>query len=71
MKIWHHKGLYKVMALNFNVNQFIFNSITERDGILQGRPWFFDNQPLVLHPWCESLNGKMDCFNVCPLWIQV
>lgn len=71
MKIWHHKGLCKVVVLELNVYQFVFNSITERDGILQGQPWLFDNQLLVLYPWSDSLNRKMDYFNVFSVWVQV
>lgn len=71
MKIWHHKGLCKVVALIFNVYQFIFTSIAERDEILHGRPWFFDNKLLVVHLWSEKLNKRMDCFNISPILVQV
>lgn len=64
MKLWHHRGLCKVVALEPNVYQFVFNSATERKGIPQGRLWFFDNQLLVLYTWKEGMNGSMDCFNI-------
>lgn len=71
MKLWHHRGLCKVVTLELNVYQFVFNSATERVGILQGRPWFFDNQLLVLYTWKEGMNGSMDCFNISLIWVQV
>lgn len=71
MKLWAHKGLCKVLALAPNVFQFIFQEVANRDDILQGRPWLFDNQLLVLQPWSEILSWKDDSFNVSPFWIQV
>lgn len=53
MKLWYHRVLCKVISLDLNVYQFVFNSAEEREGILQGRLWFFDNQVMVLHLWTE------------------
>lgn len=59
------------MAIAPNVYQFIFHDISKIDGVMQGRPWLFDNQLLVLKPWEENWNWKDECFNVSPFWIQV
>lgn len=60
-----------MIALTFNVFQFIFQEVSDRDGILQGRPWLFDNQLLVLKSWLEDQSWKDDGFNISPFWIQV
>lgn len=71
MKIWQHRGLRKVVGLEPNTFQFIFEKETDKDGILRSRPWFFDNQLLVVHPWMTQLTWNDDCFKTSPLWIQV
>lgn len=71
MRLWQHRGLSKVVALAPNVYQFIFQDAANREGVLQGRPWIFDNQLLVLMPWEENWNWKDERFNVSPFWIQV
>lgn len=71
MKIWQHRGLYKVVALDQNVFQFVFKEEGDREGIMQGRPWHFDNQLMVLHPWTEGQSWTRVEFNISPIWIQV
>lgn len=56
MKLWGSRGLCKVISLDLNVFQFVFKAASDRDSILQGRPWLFDNQLLILHPWEEDIN---------------
>lgn len=41
------------------------------EGIIQGYPWLFDNQLLVLQLWSEGLSWKDDVFGRAPFWIQV
>lgn len=50
-KQWSQKGDLKVVELGFNYFQFIFSSMEERNRVLQKRPWFFDNQMIVIQPW--------------------
>lgn len=71
MKLWQYKGLCKVIALGHNAFQFIFPRTSDREAILEGKPWFFDNQLLILHPWSENLSGEDACFQSSPMWIQV
>lgn len=71
MKLWQHRGLCKVNALDSNVFQFVFKDALDRDGILQGRPWMFENQIMVLQPWKGGQSWKQDAFNFSPIWVQV
>lgn len=61
-KLWQCKGLCTVLSLGNNVVQFIFLRASDREAIMGGKPWFFDNQLLVLHPWYETLTGEDACF---------
>lgn len=56
MKLWQYKGPCREVALTQNVCQFIFRKAEEREQVLRGRPWLFDNFLLVLQPWEENLN---------------
>lgn len=49
MKLWQHKGLCKVVGLTQNVYQFVFQATAEREMVMQGRPWLFDNYLMFLH----------------------
>lgn len=64
MKLWHHRGLCKVVALAQNVNQFMVKEAAEKEYVIQKRLWLFDNQLLVLQPWEENLNWNEICFSV-------
>lgn len=71
MKLWQHRGLTKVVTVAPNVYQFVFEHHLDREKVMLGRPWLFDNQLLVLLPWEEDLQWTDDRFNFSPLWIQV
>lgn len=71
MKLWGARGLHKIIPLDQNIFQFVFKAASEREGILQGRPWFFDNQLLLLQPWEEHLSWKEMSFTSSPFWVQV
>lgn len=66
MKLWGRNGLCKVVMLDQNIYQFIFKEASARSGILQGRPWIFENQLLVLQRWEEQLSWKEFSFNTSP-----
>lgn len=71
MKLWGSRGLCKVVMLDQNIYQFVFKEASARSGILQGRPWMFENQLLVLQQWEEKLSWKELSFNTSPFWVQV
>lgn len=69
--LWCPKGDLKVVELGRNSYQFIFSLQEERDRALLRRPWTFDNQLLVLHPWKAGRLMTDDCFCRFPLWVQI
>lgn len=60
-----------MVALTQNVYQFIFLKAEDREVVMKGRPWFFDNLVLVLQPWKADLSWTDECFKVSHFWIQV
>lgn len=54
-----------------NIYQFIFNNAEERDVVMQGRQWLFDNYLLLVLAWEETESWKISHFNVSLFWIQV
>lgn len=56
-----------MVALTQNVYQFGFKEVAEKESVMQGRPWLFDNQLLVFQPWEENLNWIESCFSISPI----
>lgn len=70
-KLWCHAGDLKVVELGTKCYQFIFTKMEEKERVMMKRPWFFDNQVLVLRPWDQKLQCGDECFTRAPLWIHV
>lgn len=69
-KLWCAEGELKVVELKNKVYQFIFSKAEERTRVLKRRPWSFDNQLLVIHPWQQDIENDVEVFLKSPLWIQ-
>lgn len=69
--LWCHKGTLRVIELGNNFFQFFFSDKGERDRVLRKRPWFFDNQFLVLQKWEPKMQKEDERFTRIPLWIQI
>lgn len=69
-KLWYEKGELKVIELKHQMYQFVFTKEEERKQVLDKRPWNFDNQLLVIHPWREGIESDASVFSVTPIWIQ-
>lgn len=39
--------------------------------MLEKRPWTFDNQMLVVHPWKKDIEQDDSLFNISLMWVQV
>lgn len=70
-KLWSQMGDLRVVELGPNFYQFIFTSQEERERVLQKRPWFFDNQLIVLHQWRQDIKQEDDSFRKGLIWIQI
>lgn len=69
-KLWCDEGELKVIELQHQMYQFVFTKDDERKRVLDKRPWTFDNQLLVIHPWQEGIDSNPSAFSVTPMWLQ-
>lgn len=69
--LWNQEDRLKVVELGQNYFQFIFDKAEEIDRILQKRPWFFDNQMIVMQRWQPDLKQDDPSFTKGRIWIQI
>lgn len=56
--LWSPEGELKLVELGNNFFQFIFANKEDADRVMQKRPWFFDNQMIVLQHWRPDLQKE-------------
>ena len=61
--MWPFARKLKVLEIGVNMFQFIFNNTQDMERVLRGRPWIYDNLPLVVLPWKEGLEQSDVAFN--------
>jgi hypothetical protein len=66
----HSRGV-KFKDLKDNVWLFEFSDLADKRRIMEGRPWTFDRQILVLNEFDGSIPPSQFEFNYSPFWIQV
>lgn len=69
--IWRTAGCVKFKELRDNVWLFEFTDEVDKRRVLDGRPWSFDRQILVLNEFDGSTPPSQMDFNHSPFWIQV
>lgn len=69
-KLWCGEGDLKVIELQNRMYQFVFSREEERLRVLNKRPWTFDNQLLVLHPWRKGIEHETKTFLSSYMWVQ-
>lgn len=69
-KLWCAEGILKVIEIKSKMYQFVFLNATERSRVLYKRPWTFDNQMLVLHPWKKDIDTDDEVFCSSQMWVQ-
>ena len=61
----------KMTELGPNFFQFGIKGEETRERIVNGGPWIFDNQILVLSRWYEGIEDDPNAFRIAPLWVQM
>lgn len=69
--LWRQEGEMKLVELGNNFFQFIFANKEDADRVMQKRPWFFDNQMIVLQLWRPDLQKEDLSFRKGLLWVQI
>lgn len=70
-KLWCKEGSLKMVELKNKKYQFFFSNEDEKRRVLEKRPWTFENQMLVLHPWKQDIEKDETLFHFSPMWVQV
>lgn len=68
--LWCLEGSLKVIELKNKMYQFVFSVEDERKRVLEKRPWTFENQVLVLHPWRDGIVSDAKAFLSTQIWVQ-
>ncbi|XP_027184311.1 uncharacterized protein LOC113782635 [Coffea eugenioides] len=69
--VWIFAKNVKVVEIGVNLFQFIFMNQYDMDRVLNGRPWVYDNLPLVVIPWKEGVEMDAKAFSQAWIWVQV
>ncbi|CAA0831274.1 Unknown protein, partial [Striga hermonthica] len=69
--VWQTSMAFEVKEVEANIFQFIFGCKEDKEKVLAGVNWVFENQYLVLQDWREGLSFQDPSFNEISLWVQV
>lgn len=68
--LWCSEGTLKVIELKNKMYQFVFSDEDERKRVPEKRPWTFEYQVLVLHPWRDGIVNDAKAFLSTQIWVQ-
>ena len=69
--MWLHPKNLKVTEIQTNLFQFSFAQKSDLERALNGRPWIYDGQPLILLKWREGIEDDLEVFDKGRIWVQV
>lgn len=69
--MWGLEEGVQILEVGANLFQFKFNTEFDMERILQGGPWSFDNQALMLRRWQKGMIAANVKFESISLWVQV
>jgi hypothetical protein len=70
-RIWRILNGVIFKVLDDNIWLFEFEDIDDMRRVLDGRPWLFDGQMLVLNEFDGITPSSQIAFNRSPLWVQI
>ncbi|XP_059441137.1 uncharacterized protein LOC132173616 [Corylus avellana] len=70
-RIWRLSGSVTFKEIQDNIWLFEFEELYDKRRVLEGRPWSFDRQILVLHDFDGSTPPSQMDFSHSPFWIQI
>ncbi|KAK6148475.1 hypothetical protein DH2020_019387 [Rehmannia glutinosa] len=68
---WPINTSFGIKELGHNTFQFTFRGEKEKEKVLNGGPWSFDGQYLLLNEWTEDILEQVNKCNKVSLWIQI
>ena len=70
-KAWGLEEGVQILEVGSNLFQFKFNMEFDLERVLQGGPWTFDNQALMLRRWQRGMTASNVKFETASLWVQI
>ncbi|XP_062080013.1 uncharacterized protein LOC133784752 [Humulus lupulus] len=70
-RIWRGKGVEKVGLLAPGVFMVRFNTLEEKDEIMNGGYHFFDKKPIIMKNWDPNTRFTREVVLNVPLWVQL
>lgn len=70
-RAWGLEDGVQIVEVGSNLFQFKFNTDFEMNCVLNGGPWSFDNQVLMLHQWQVGMTAGNVKFDSISLWVQI
>lgn len=70
-KAWGLENGVQIVEVGANLFQFKFNNEFDLERILNGGPWSFDNQLLMLTKWQKGMKADNVRLNHASLWVQI
>ncbi|XP_021729145.1 uncharacterized protein LOC110696162 [Chenopodium quinoa] len=69
--LWRKDENVAIRKVKTNLFIFQFFNVDDRRKVLDGRPWVFDNQILLLKEICANEQPSKVTFDSCPFWIRL
>ncbi|KAL2931383.1 (3 5-dihydroxyphenyl)acetyl-CoA 1 2-dioxygenase, partial [Bienertia sinuspersici] len=70
-RIWRMKNVDKVANIKNGIFLVRFESVEDRDMILNSDRPFFVHKPVIMKPWTENVDCTKDSVRSIPIWIQL
>ncbi|OIT19716.1 hypothetical protein A4A49_59088, partial [Nicotiana attenuata] len=68
--VWNFVDTPKILYHDEGYYIFRFDSIDDRDKVMQSGPYFFHNKPFILKNWSLDFVFNPECLNVIPIWVR-
>ena len=68
---WKVQGKYEIEVFGNNIFLFRFASLTDRKRVLEGGPWVFDSNLLILKESDAFADPAATTFNLAEFWVQI
>ncbi|KAL2923996.1 hypothetical protein RDABS01_015487 [Bienertia sinuspersici] len=70
-RVWREHGVDKVITIKRGMFLVRFNSMENRDKVMNMDRLFFDSKPVVLKPWHLDIDVTQDEIKRIPIWVHM
>lgn len=69
-KVWGFVEQPQVLYHDDGYYVFKFHNIVEKTVVMQARPYFYGNRPMILRNWDMDFELDSDMFSQIPIWVK-